>query len=194
MKPQAVCPRGPGTCFLDQSLMSASLVVMCYLLKRESGARTAARPLCLTCACPSSKLISKGKAEAVFLPSDFFPPESYYLPRCTQWLMTCQHHSKHFLWFQHGCHFRSSALLLILSSPRLNQMNKLDYNFELMSAITLSPITGVSSKTLLCLWSYCFLHPNLLSYFHGDGKLLQILIYIPVFWLGLDLTPQLQQS
>ena len=105
MKPQAVCPRGPGTCFLDQSLMSASLVVICYLLKRESGARTAARPLCSTCACPSSKLISKGKAEAVFLPSDFFPPESYYLPRCTQWLMTCQHHSKHYcIWPHHTTH------------------------------------------------------------------------------------------
>lgn len=66
MKPQTARPRGPGTRFLDQSLMSASLVVICYLLKRESGARTAARPLGSTCACPSSKLISKAKAEAVF--------------------------------------------------------------------------------------------------------------------------------
>lgn len=84
---------------------SASLVVICYLLKRESGARTAARPLGSTCACPSSKLISKAKAEAVFPPSDFFPPENYYLPGCPQWLMTCQHHSKHYyIWPHHTTH------------------------------------------------------------------------------------------
>lgn len=67
-------------------------------------------------------------------------------------------------------------------------------NFELVCGITLSSVIGVSSKMLWCLLSYCFLNPNLLSSFHGNGKMSQVLIYTPVFWLGLDLGPQYQQS